>query len=226
MSYYEDFYEPSEYDEMVEEFKNTLRESVKQEWKDRMAKLEAENRELQDVKKNFESIKQEYENKMRSCEWEKERVIANAKRDAEKERLSELFEDMQSSYWKIKRDHIKKPKCDKCDRNRQIEYITPLGRKAKEFCTCNESETKYVPCEMVIYTISLNNHKLGARFVKKNQEDEVYVNDSEYHGNKTIIKDQDDVSSLSEDDMWSFYFESEEKCQAYCDWLNNKVEVE
>lgn len=226
MSYYDDFYEPSEFEQMVEDFKDTLRESVKKEWKDRMDSLEAENKTLQEVRKNFNQIKNDYAKAEWECKRESEIAIVNAKKDAHKARLSELFGDMKTQYWRIDEERIKKPKCDKCDRDRMVAYITPLGKQAKEYCTCAETESKYVPREMVIYQISLNNHKLDVRFIKRNQEDEVYTNVLvEYYGYKTIIKDQDDISSLSENDKWSFYFESEEKCQEYCDWLNNKAEL-
>lgn len=48
MSQYEDYYEPSEFDEKVEEFKNYLRESVKKDTLDQIDRLEKENKKLRD----------------------------------------------------------------------------------------------------------------------------------------------------------------------------------
>lgn len=229
MSYYEDFYEPSEYDEMVEEFKNTLRESVKQEWKDRMAKLEAENKELQEVKKNFKAIKDDYENAKRNCEAEKNRALVNAKREAHKARLSELLGDTQVNYWKITTERIQKPKCDKCDNNRRIKYITPMGREATEYCSCYDGGTRYIPNQMTMYEIKLYNtydEKASIWFIQKYKDDDLLVNSAEYLGNKVIIEDDTNLDEISADNKYNLYFKSEEKCQAYCDWLNNKAEVE
>ena len=48
---YDDFYENySEFDMQIDEFKSSLMKSVKQEFLDRMAKLEAQNLELEDIK--------------------------------------------------------------------------------------------------------------------------------------------------------------------------------
>lgn len=42
----EDYFEPSEFDEKIEELKNELRESVKKEVKDELEKLREENKKL------------------------------------------------------------------------------------------------------------------------------------------------------------------------------------
>ena len=42
----EEYFEPSEFDEKIEELKNELRESVKKEIKDELEKLRAENKKL------------------------------------------------------------------------------------------------------------------------------------------------------------------------------------
>lgn len=222
MNYYEDFYEPSEFEQMVEEFKEELRSSVRKEWIDKMNRLEEENKELQEVKKNFNQIKNDYAKAEWECKRESEIAIANAKKDAYKARLSELLGDMKAEYWRIKKEFVKKPKCDKCDNNRMVAYITPLGKQAKEYCTCAETESKYVPCEMVIYQIQLSNSKIGARFVKKSKHDEdTFVSDSEYYGYRFVVKDEDDISTLAENNEYSLYFESLERCQEYCDYLNS-----
>ena len=45
----ENFFEPGEFDEKIEELKNELRESVKKEINDGIEKLRKENKELQDI---------------------------------------------------------------------------------------------------------------------------------------------------------------------------------
>lgn len=221
--YYEDFYEPSEYDQMVEEFKETLRASVKKEWLDRMNRLEEENKKLQEVKKNFKAIKKDFENAKCDCEAEKNRALVNAKREAYNARLSELLGDVQSDYWKITTEHISQPKCDKCDKNRQIEYITPMGRKAKEYCSCYDSKLMYIPEQMTIYEIKLRNthdDKVGIWFIRKYKDEDLFINSTEYLGNKKIIDNDTSVDEIPVDNKYDLYFKSMEKCQEYCDYLN------
>lgn len=222
--YYEDFYEPSEYDQMVEEFKETLRESVKKEWLDRMNKLEEENNKLREVKKHFEAIKADYEEAKRNCEAEKNRALVNAKREAYKARLSELLGDVQANYWKITSERVPKPKCDKCDNNRRIKYITPMGREATEYCSCYDGETIYIPEQMTMYEIKLHNtydEKMGIWFIQKYKDDDLFVNSTEYLGNRVIIEDGTTFDEISVDNKYNLYFKSIEKCQEYCDYLNS-----
>lgn len=50
---WDDFYEPSEFDQQVEEWKEALKKSVKKEYMDEMERLRRENAELMDIKKNW-----------------------------------------------------------------------------------------------------------------------------------------------------------------------------
>ena len=45
---FDDYYEPSEFDEKVEEFKDYLRESVKEETQNKIKRLEADNQRLRE----------------------------------------------------------------------------------------------------------------------------------------------------------------------------------
>ena len=58
---WEDFYNegPSDFDIAIEEFKEGLRKTVKEEILNEMSRLKKENEELQEVKKNFDKIKQD-----------------------------------------------------------------------------------------------------------------------------------------------------------------------
>lgn len=73
MSYYEDdFYEPSEYDEMVEEFKEKLRASVKQEIKDEIELLKSELEEL----KEFRAERAKYDKALKEAQQKADRKEA------------------------------------------------------------------------------------------------------------------------------------------------------
>lgn len=227
MSYYDDFYEPSEYEMMVEEFKNTLRESVKQEWKDRMAKLEEENKSLQEIKNDWESIKKDYENLKNECEWERKLAIANAKQDAKKMRLKELMQDVQCEYWSVGLSWVKGEKCNKCNENRKIKYISPRGKEMYEDCKCADSKRIYAPKCNIIYELSLRSsgdNKLGMWFTEKKSDDcDNYYHSTDYFHERIIVKDDADIKELYKNGCEHLYFESEEKCQELCDLLNKKA---
>lgn len=224
---YENFYEPSEYDMMVEEFKDTLRKSVAKEWIDRMNKLEKEINELQEIKKNFEAIKKDYEQKKRQCEREKEMVIRDAEQNAKRMRLKELMQDVQNSYWKPTLKYVYTKKCNKCNENRKIIFKSPSGKEMSEDCECLKSVRIYHPTCEVIYEISLRNsyNKTANIFFteKRSTDDDNYYVSTEYYGDKTIVEDDVDFATLDIDNKKDLYFVSEEKCQEFCDWYNKEV---
>ena len=82
------FYEPSEFDEKVEEFKDYLRQSVKEEVQQKIERLEKENAELRGVRDNWDKVKRGYEAK----QIELERKIADCEYDVKRKRLEGLFE--------------------------------------------------------------------------------------------------------------------------------------
>lgn len=85
MSYYdEEFYgAPSEFDMQVEEFKSMLSNAVRDQFKAEMERLQKENQELQEVKRNWESIQREYSAKYRQLDLDRQ----NMERQVRRERL-------------------------------------------------------------------------------------------------------------------------------------------
>ncbi|MEG0380440.1 MAG: hypothetical protein RR603_01930, partial [Kurthia sp.] len=94
MHEYDDFYhEPSEFEMQIEEFKQSLIASVKEEYVDKMDSLIKENNQLQEAKRNLKSIEQDYEKRKCELAMEKEEIHRQVRR----ERLSELTKDLQVS---------------------------------------------------------------------------------------------------------------------------------
>ena len=64
-------------------------------------------------------------------------------------RLTELLKDYKAMIYTVDSNRIYEPKCNLCDDNRQVEYKTPLGRTAKEDCSCKTYTTKHEIREVV-----------------------------------------------------------------------------
>jgi hypothetical protein len=130
---YDDFYaEPSEFEMQIEEFKDGLMKSVKQEFLDEMERLKAENAEL----RVFKSRKNEIEAERKKESHEHLLKLEDAERNAKKMRLSELMSENFLQGWGVESKGEKMPKCDKCDKHRRIKYTTPLGKTASS-SACN-----------------------------------------------------------------------------------------
>ena len=220
MNYYDDdfYHEPSEFEMQIEEFKSSLLDSVKNEYKQRMENLQKENAELQAVKKDFESIKHDYDNKKRALEYERD----NLKREVRRERLSELTKDLKVIMYKAYPKSVKGPKCDRCDEKRRIHYMTPSGKDAYERCECDYGKTMYEPKEFMRVEFNIRDGMRAWYEIKNfDSRDEYCRFDSNSIFAKSVYnKDM----PFDEIDYYSTFFKTKEECQLYCNYLNEKVD--
>lgn len=228
MSYYDydDYYEPSEFDEKVEEFKSCLRESVKKETQELIEKLQKENAELRDVRDNWESIKNDYENKKR----ELQREISNCKYEAARMRLEELFEfcGMNVILYHPTWEYVYKPKCNKCDDDRYIHFKSPSGKDYQEYCSCAVSFKKYKPEPYYCTEFRVNRNSSAVKFPMMMWYKKYSNYDGDYDGYtyessdlcRFIYNGEDFANVESRNE--TLYFRDEKQCQEYCDYLNKK----
>lgn len=214
----ENFFEPGEFDEKIEELKNELRESVKKEINDGIEKLRKENKELQGIKRNFESIKKDFEKKKDECD----RAMRNAESRAKQTRLKELMEHFKFTLWAVDWDYQYKKKCDKCDVHRRIQVVLPSGKTVDDECSCRVSKKVYRPKENVLYEFSERNREFVAWYRAKGDEGEEYfVEDIRAEYAKTIVDHNKDFKEIE----GKVFFTTKEECQAFCDYLNRDSEV-
>jgi hypothetical protein len=215
--YEEDFYdEPSEFEQAVDEFKQGLMKSVKEEFVGEMERLRKENAELQDVKKNFEQVKRDFDVKKRELESEYQKLKGNVRR----ERLVDLLKDHQITLYKALSKRKVPPKCDKCDKYRKIKYTSPLGRETSEDCLCKEGKIVCFPEEYVRYEfrLSRNQSDVTAWYRQYNDDEDGLVYDSSIRAEYIYSSDMD----FKDIKQYSTFFKTKEECQRYCDFLNSK----
>ena len=218
---YEDYFEPGEFDEKIEELKEELKKSVKKEINDEIEKLRKENKELQDVKKNFESIKSDLNAKKREYDI----AIKNAERTANDARLKELMERFKINLWSANWSYMYKKKCDKCDKYRQIQVTLPSGRIVDDNCSCGQISKKvYYPQENRLYELSEINRSFVAWYIKQGDKDEYYIEDSLSKYAKLIIDHNKDFKAIDRNEISETFFVTKEECQAFCDYLNKDNE--
>lgn len=220
--YYEDdfFYEPSEFDQQVEEFKASLMKSVKEEFLQRMDALEKENaalREFRDEKATF----------IRDCEAK----VAKAQREARESemkwknaRLHQLLGDFLTVGWKVGYKYEYGPKCNKCDEDRYIHFLSPQGNNCKEQCNCARYTTRYFPQEAVLSKIYVRTKnflggvdcdRLNRYYTVKHEDDyDRYETTSDVYESGFVCEK---VAN-----QYRATFLSEEDCRRYCEWLNEQ----
>ena len=207
--FYDDF---SEFDLQIEEFKDSLMRSVKEEYQKEMEKLREENARLQEIKKNWDE-------KVRELEKEKTNLrIAqrDAEQNAKKERLRGLLDIFTKQAWGFKYDYeYIRDKCDKCDERGYIHYKSPQGRDVKEECDCRKRKIIYSPKEAEVVGFREFNKNIHVSFVyqQNSSNDEYKTTDHIYNG-----EDFDKIK-----DYFGMVFLNKDDCQRFCDYMNQKM---
>lgn len=176
----------SEYDQMILDFKEYLRDSVKQE-------VANEISELKDKLAELKEIESKWDEKCREVDEERYQ-LQQCKREAEKTakrcRLSELMESIEQEAWTLKGQYeYILPKCDKCDKDRVRHFKSPLGRDMKEPCEC--AKRKY------IYRVEpLKLYKIHQRVRSNGEPDDVWLYYALYKSNGYFNGDVDEDIEL------------------------------
>jgi hypothetical protein len=190
MDYYDDFYdEPNEFEQMIDEFKQSLVKSVKQEHRDWLEFYKAE-----------------------------------AKSEVIRGKLHEILKELQVILYQCKMVYKDREKCSLCNDNREIEYLTPLGNKAKEKCTCATRLSEYQPSENILYEFREETRGIVV-FYKYNESSNFtngyYVLEHyEDSRNPRKIYGAGEYSDEKIQNTYVTYFRSREDCQKACDILN------
>lgn len=227
MTYYEEdfYYEPSEFDEQVDEFKKLLMSSVKKEFLEEMDRLKKENSELQGIKENWEEIQNSYARKEYELEDHKKKSLSEAKRMA----LKDLIKDYQIILYTASSKTIQKQKCDNCNEKRELSFSTPKGRKFTCSCDCATGDSVYFPQANIAYEFAVrDNYSRNLLVWYKRFEKDDYFNvfniyDSGGTVPENIYKEGMEYEGLT---SYRIYFKTEEECQKYCDWLNSRKNKE
>lgn len=214
--------EINEFEEKIEELKESLRESVKDEVKEELKRLRKENKELWELKINLAKIEDEYKRKQTELRFK----MNNAKQEAREARLKELFEDtgMSTILYHAGYNFVYKPKCNKCDNDRQIHFKSPSGKDYKEVCECAKRYRKYIPIsnELVKFCMGDNCKKeLTMWFTPKENSDTYYLYDER---RVDYVYNGQPFEEITVNET-SLFFKTEEECQRYCDFLNKKNEI-
>lgn len=217
---YEDFYNegPSDYELFMNDLKETLKKSIKDEFIKEMDKLRAENKKLQNVKENFEQIKLDYahkEQELKAREQDMEKNLARKK-------IMELatIADMKAQIYYIDDDTAYLPKCDKCDENRLIHFKSPTGKDCTEPCPdCGTTYHKYYVKPVDTMKILFPNDpaiRRVAYYLRHDRWGETYSYDLQdiYRGSAA------DYDTSSGYKMHHTAFESKELAQKICDRIN------
>lgn len=232
--YYEDFYDESVNSEL-DEFVDALKTRAKKEFIDRLNALEEENKELQDIKQNYDAkivqLEIEYHNK----EVQLEREYKEKEYNLYRRPIEEIYPLVSKTYYRATTNYTYVPKCDKCNDDRQFVYVDPLGETHKFICSCNTKEFSGYAVEeksvKFISEISIRNGRPCLWVTFDVPCDGGYISGSYFAKDKIIptneldklIFDYSNKSTFRRYEPIDYYFENKEDCEKFVDFLNNNL---
>lgn len=234
--YEEPVWEPSEADELFDELKSKLVDAAKDSLKSELGSLRSRNEYLEKRNKELEDKAREVSSKESDLEYKAQ----NLRREVEKEfystAIDDLFKDAleHSQLWFGDNTPHEKPKCDKCDENRNWVFTWPDGTTTTKKCTCSQPDYWYEPKETYIDTLTykLKDSNYPSERYYRLLKSYQYTGDSRYSDYSYVqfeiqfVYDKfcDDVLEKREQLGYGKWigFTSKAECQKYCDWLNNR----
>ena len=236
---YEGYYEPSEVDQLVEEFKDKVREHLLPNIREEIVRLNKQNAELKCKNEEYKKRESELNNKERDLKYKTD----NLKREVEKEFYASNIGDTLKDYiekaevWFAENKGFRQDKCSLCNDKRKLIANFPNGKTTETNCDCSSLVHRFVP---EISELSL---------IKFNKKDSRYQSDRSFYMSKSYTPSQnsrysedysynefkldhiidefnDDTKGLHENKKYNteIGFTTKEECQEYCDWLNRDKE--
>ncbi|MGQ3384512.1 hypothetical protein [Glutamicibacter sp. TV12E] len=222
MSYYdEDYYqEPSEFDEMVGEFKAKLAEAVKEETKSELARLRTENEELRGKVQNLTKLERDAVQAKNKAEMEVGMAKENARQEFRKARAMEILAELTEPRWRLHHKPHQQPKCDQCDNNRYFHYKTPQGRDASERCECFTYTYTWEVEEVAVKEVAKRNGSMLFWYMATRAWEDSRDCDRGEYFSSDVLKPADRASDEEIIDNPSSYgFTDIERCQRIADKL-------
>jgi len=232
---YEGYYEPSEVDQLVEEFKDKIREHLLPNIREEIEQLNKENTELRIKNEEYKKRESEINNKERDLKYKAD----NLKREVEKEFYESNIDDTLKDYieksevWFADSKGFRQDKCSLCNGKRKLVANFPNGKTTETNCDCSNLIHKFVPEASELSMIKFN--KRDSRYQSNRSfyisktyipsKESSYRDDYSYNEFKLCqIANEfnEDIKELHETKEYGtkIGFKSKEECQKYCDWLN------
>lgn len=229
---FENYYEPTPADEIfneaMEKFKETLKDSVKENLK----YIQEENKRL---KKENDELKQKERQII-----DKERILEIREKDLEsksewsfyKKKFSEILKPLeeQLDMWYVSPLSELIPKCDLCDEERKVEFVSGSGKKIKGDCECKRYHRIYrVECTKLMY-FSFYKSERNKEFVLTPKYDSQDYDNTYFKLNIQQLIKTFEIDKVFDYKYYGGYsgftgFATKEECQKYCDWLNENEKL-
>lgn len=222
MSFYDPEYyqEPSEFEQMVEEFKSALAGSIKDEHTQKIDQLTRENAEMREKLKNLSNLETEANLAKRKAEMDVVRAKEEARQEFRKARAMEVLAELTEPRWRLHQKPHQKPKCDQCDNQRWFHFKSPQGRDMSERCVCSECTYTWEVEEVAVKEVAKRNGSMMFWYMATRAWETDRDYDRGEHFSSDALKPADKASDDQiMDNPTGYGFTDQERCQSIAEKL-------
>ena len=220
---FEECYEPTMADEIMNEASEKLKEALKESVKSHYDSIIKENKALKAKNDELQKFVDEIDDIKHGLALEKSQLVNSARR----QRLSELMKDFEVELFRVDYESVKKEKCGSCDDKRRIKFFSPSGKELYDNCSCDKviGKNYFVkPYLCSEFRMDSNSSAKLTAFYKINREgtnDEYYGYESSIYCSSVLDHGYSDFENLNLNLNRETFFRSKEDAQKYCDYLNS-----
>ncbi|HKM08337.1 MAG TPA: hypothetical protein VJ869_15380 [Sphaerochaeta sp.] len=155
--YYEDAFD-------MQEINNMLKGKAKEE----MESLQSSKKYLENKNKQYQ--KELFDIKQQNAILLRDRETYEKK--LREETIQSLLSEFNKTFWYVKREQEKYPKCSKCDEDRRVEYKSADGLTMLGKCTCNKLLCTYSVEKARATSIKIFDHEFLLYLARDDEENE------------------------------------------------------
>lgn len=218
----EEMFDETEIGNVTNDVIEILKTAIKKDIIAEVTTLRRENERLREYEKLAYKCDIRLSQELQKLEDERK----NLEKKVKNMQIRELFGDYISTAWCAQKVYTSKPKCDKCNADRKIEYTTPRGKKGFELCECAEEIITYNVHPVDLMTI---NTDLQWGMIKYNRQ--YYTAGTIWNNGERIEDSVKRVSTVYNDEPFDeikkYYYDEmifldRIKCEEFCEYLNKK----
>jgi len=236
---YENYYEPSEVDQLVDEFKDKCREFLLPNIKEEINSLNKENSELKTKNEEYRKRENEINSKERDLKYKEENLKREVEREFYQSNIGDTLKDLieKSEVWFAENRGFTQEKCSLCNNERKLVAKFKNGKTTTTDCECKTLKYTYVPESAELNFIKFakkdNRYQSDRNFYisKSYSPSKDYYDRNDYSYNEfslcqVVEKFCDTIKELHETKRYGtkIGFTTKNECQKYCDWLNEQNE--
>lgn len=229
---FENYYEPTPADEIfneaMEKFKETLKDSVKENLK----YIQEENRRLKKENDELKQKERQVRDRELTLEMREKDLQSKSEWSFYRKKFSEVLKPLEEQFemWYVEPLSELIPKCNLCDEERKVDFKSVSGKIIKGNCECNKYRKVYNVKYTKIKELNFYKSDRDKKFVLTPKYESQSYDDSYFKlETKELIKNFE-VEKVSEYKCYGSYggftgFATKEECQKYCDWLNENEKL-